>query len=62
MCEFAYSLGGVVGVVLILLALFVIGPIAVFFGGGIWSALMGWETSEDADARAGVAQDSAASD
>ena len=57
----AYSLGGVVGVVLILLALFVIGPIAIFAGGGIWSALMGWESSEDADAGAGVAQDSAAS-
>jgi hypothetical protein len=37
------------GVVLILLALFVIGPIAIFFGGGIWSALMGWESTEDAE-------------
>ena len=50
-----------VGVVLILLALFVIGPIAVFAGGGIWSALIGWESSEDADANAGGAQDSAVS-
>jgi hypothetical protein len=57
----AYSLGGVVGVVLILLALFVIGPIAIFAGGGIWSALMGWESSEDAEASAGGAQDSEAS-
>ena len=56
-----YSLGGVVGGVLILLALFVIGPIAIFAGGGIRSALMGWESSEDADAHAGGAQDSAAS-
>ena len=37
------------GVVLILLALFVVGPIAVFFGGGIWTALMGWESTEDAE-------------
>ena len=50
-----------VGVVLILLALFVIGPIAVFAGGGIWSALVGWESSEDADASADGAQDSAVS-
>ncbi len=50
-----------VGVVLILLALFVVGPIAIFAGGAIWSALMGWESSEDADARAGGAQDSAVS-
>jgi hypothetical protein len=32
----------VVGVVLILLALFVLGPFAVFVGGGAWSAAMGW--------------------
>ena len=46
---------------MILLALFVIGPIAIFFGGGIWSALMGWLTTEDADERvaAGDAQESA---
>jgi hypothetical protein len=41
-----------VGVVLILVVMFVVGPIAVFFGGGIWSALMGWLLSDDADRRA----------
>ena len=30
------------GAVLIALTIFVIGPIAVFFGGAIWSALNGW--------------------
>ena len=39
-----------VGIVLILLALFVVGPIAIFFAGGIWSALIGWVDSDDADA------------
>jgi hypothetical protein len=51
----------VVGVVLILLALFVIGPVVIFFGGGIWSALMGFLTTEDVDERvaAGDPQESA---
>ena len=51
----------VIGAVLILLVLFVIGPIAIFFGGGIWSALMGFLTTEDVDERvaAGDAQESA---
>ena len=40
------------GVVLILLALFVIGPIGLFIVGGIWAALQGWLMSDDADARA----------
>jgi hypothetical protein len=42
----------VVGVVLILLALFVVGPVAVFVVGGVWSALMGYVLSDDADRRA----------
>jgi hypothetical protein len=46
------------GVIAILLALFVVGPIAVFVGGAIWSALMGWLESEDADENAAT-QDSA---
>ena len=41
-----------VGIVLILLAIFVIGPIAVFVGGAIWSLITGWLMSEDADLRA----------
>jgi len=41
-----------VGPVLILLVLFVIGPIGLFIGGGVWSALHGQVESEDADRRA----------
>ena len=41
-----------VGVVLILLAIFVIGPVAVMLGGAIWSLITGWLASEDADLRA----------
>jgi hypothetical protein len=47
-------------VVLILLAIFVVGPIAVFFGGAIWSLITGWLGSEDADARTSDAQASSA--
>ena len=36
-----------------LIALFVIGPILLFFAGAVWSALMGWMLSEDAHERAG---------
>jgi hypothetical protein len=42
----------VAGAVLILIALFVIGPILLFFAGAVWSALMGWMLSEDAHQRA----------
>ena len=42
----------VVGVVLILLVLFLLGPIGLFAAGGAWSALHGWLMSEDADRRA----------
>jgi hypothetical protein len=42
----------VVGVVLVLLAMFVAGPIALFVVGAIWSALFGWSASEDAHVRA----------
>lgn len=41
-----------VGVVLVLLALFVAGPIALFVAGAIWSAVFGWLASDDADRRA----------
>ncbi len=41
-----------VGVVLILLVIFVVGPIGLFIVGGIWSALTGWLMSADADDRA----------
>ena len=42
----------VAGPVLVLLALFIVGPIGLFIVGGIWSALQGWLMSDDADARA----------
>ena len=40
-----------IGVVLILLVIFVIGPIGLFVVGAAWSAVTGWLMSEDADAR-----------
>jgi hypothetical protein len=42
----------VVGVVLVLLVIFVVGPVGLFVVGGVWSALFGWLMSADADARA----------
>jgi len=45
------------GPVLVLLFLFVIGPIGLLITGAIWSALNGWLLSEDADRRAGVPVD-----
>jgi hypothetical protein len=38
--------------VLILLAMFVVGPIAIFAVGAIWSALHGWLEVADAEERA----------
>jgi hypothetical protein len=40
-----------VGAVLILLVLFVVGPVAIFVGGMVWSALAGWLLADDADRR-----------
>ncbi len=42
----------VVGVILVLLVIFIVGPIGLFVVGGMWSALTGWLLSADADARA----------
>jgi hypothetical protein len=42
----------VIGVVLILLFIFIVGPIGLFVVGGVWSALTGWLLSADADDRA----------
>ena len=53
------SLRRMVGVVLILLTLALVGPVAIMVGGAIWSALMGWLWSEDADLRASAGQESA---
>jgi hypothetical protein len=41
----------VLGVVLVLIAIFIAGPIALFLAGAVWSALLGWMLSDDADAR-----------
>ncbi len=40
-----------VGVVLVLLVIFVVGPVGLFVVGAAWSALTGWLMSADADAR-----------
>jgi hypothetical protein len=39
----------VLGVVVILAVLFVVGPVAIFFGGAVWSALSGWLLTEDTE-------------
>ena len=41
-----------IGAVLILLVIFIVGPVGLFVVGGLWSALNGWLLSADADARA----------
>ena len=40
-----------VGVVLILLAMFVVGPIGLFVVAGIWSALFSWLLVDDTERR-----------
>ena len=40
-----------VGVAVIVLVMVVIGPVAVFLGGAVWSALFGWFLAADADQR-----------
>jgi len=47
----------VVGVVLVLLFIFVVGPIGLFVVGGAWSAITGWLLSEGADKSAATASD-----
>jgi hypothetical protein len=36
-------------VVLVLLGLFIVGPIALFVAGAIWSAVLGWFLVDDAE-------------
>ena len=45
------------GAILVLVGLFVIGPMLLFFGGAMWSALLGWALVDDADRRAGDGDD-----
>jgi hypothetical protein len=42
---------GMVGVVLIVIAMVVVGPFALFVGGAIWSALVGQLLTGDAEER-----------
>jgi hypothetical protein len=42
------------GAVAILVVLFLVGPFALFVVGAVWSALVGWMASDDADRRAGA--------
>ena len=39
------------GAIVILLAMFIVGPIGLFAAGAAWSAVNGWLQSADADAR-----------
>jgi len=41
----------VLGAVLMVVAMVLVVPVAIMFGGAIWSALFGWVSSEDADRR-----------
>ena len=45
-------MAGVIGVVLLLFAMLVVGPVGLFLVGAIWSGLTGWFLSDDADLRA----------
>ena len=40
------------GVVLIVIALVVVGPVAVMLGGAVWSAVIGWSLVDDAEQQA----------
>ena len=43
------------GAIVFAVAMVLVVPVAVMFGGAIWSALFGWLASEDAHDRAGPA-------
>ena len=40
-----------VGALLMVVVMVVVVPVAIMFGGAIWSALVGWISSDDADRR-----------
>jgi hypothetical protein len=42
----------VIGVVILLVGMLVVGPVGLFLVGAIWSALSGWQLSDDADREA----------
>ena len=39
------------GILIIVLVMVLLGPVAIMGAGAAWSALIGWTTAEDADAR-----------
>jgi membrane glycosyltransferase len=39
------------GALLMVVVMVLVVPVAIMFGGAIWSALFGWVSSEDADRR-----------
>jgi len=41
------------GAIVFAVVMIVVLPVAIMFGGAIWSALFGWVASEDAHVRAG---------
>jgi membrane glycosyltransferase len=41
----------VLGAVLMIVVMVLVVPVAIMFGGAIWSALFGWVSSDDADRR-----------
>jgi membrane glycosyltransferase len=41
----------VLGAVLMVVVMVLVVPVAIMFGGAIWSALFGWVSSDDADRR-----------
>jgi len=45
----------VLGAVLMVVVMVLVVPVTIMFGGAIWSALIGWTSSEDADRHQGDA-------
>jgi hypothetical protein len=41
----------VVGAIIMVVVMVLVVPVAIMFGGAIWSALFGWISSDDADRR-----------
>jgi membrane glycosyltransferase len=41
----------VLGALIMVVVMVLVVPVAIMFGGAIWSALFGWISSEDADRR-----------
>jgi hypothetical protein len=41
----------VLGAVLMVVVMVLVVPVAIMFGGAIWSAVFGWLSSDDADRR-----------